>query len=254
VSRPVVGVLVASLVLLAGGCATGTDDEMAPAPTRTVTATPSQSVAPAPATVPVGHGNVSPADVVWAQGSELHVGDRSVDLSPVEVDAFVVVEGGVFVLSGDELWFTDLSRLRGTGQTDLTQVRVNTDATRLVVTDTRSGRPLDQAYDTGTGKAIRGEVETLTPDQQRSGPGRYDLKLTSGGTAHVVEAATGDTMPVTPPARFDVGRWLDDSTFVGTGEPQRGHVRVVRCKVDARTCSVLGARPTDAPVVFGTGK
>ena len=72
-SRRTVGLLTAVLVVLAGGCATGTDDEMAPPPTRTITATPSQSVAPAPATIPVGHGDVSPDDIVWAQDSTLHV-------------------------------------------------------------------------------------------------------------------------------------------------------------------------------------
>ena len=46
-----------------------------------------------------GTGDVSPADVVWAQGSVLHVGRRTVDLRRSRIDAFVVVPGGVFVLA-----------------------------------------------------------------------------------------------------------------------------------------------------------
>ena len=69
----------------------------------------------------------------------LHVGDRQVDLAPVEVDAFVVVHGGVFVLGGGELWFTDLARLRGTAQTEVTDVQVTAAADRLEVVDERSG-------------------------------------------------------------------------------------------------------------------
>ncbi len=91
-------VMVAALLLVTTGCEVGTDDEMAPAPTKTITATPSQSVAPAPATIPVGQGKVSPTDSVWADGSVLHVGRKQVDLSPIEIEAFVVVPGGVFVL------------------------------------------------------------------------------------------------------------------------------------------------------------
>jgi hypothetical protein len=237
-------VLVASLALLAG-CTTGTDDELAPPPTRTITATPSQSVAPAPASVPVGDGDVSPRDVVWAQGSELHVGTRSVDLSPVEVDAFVVVDGGVFVLSGGELWFTDLSRLRGTGQTDVTQVRVDGDAGRLVVTDTRSGRPLDQAYDTATGKAIRGAVATLTPAELAAGPGRFVVErgaVTDGGRRVPMRGGVPQVL----------GGWPSDSVFYGLYE-SGGERQVHRCDVDRRRCRAVGS-PVDGPVVFGTGK
>ena len=77
-----------------------------------------------------------------------------------------MVEGGVFVLSGGEVWFTDLSRLRGTGQTEVTGLRTSADARFLEVVDTRSGQPATQAYDTVTGKAIRADVDTLTPAER----------------------------------------------------------------------------------------
>jgi hypothetical protein len=239
-------------LLLVAGCDVGTDDELAPAPTRTVTATPSQSVAPAPATMPVGDGDVSPADLVWAQGSVLHVGRRQVDLAPAEVEALVVVRGGVFVLADDELWFTDLRRLRGTGQTEVTRLRISADADRLVVTDTRSGHPLEQGYDTRTGRAVRGAVDTRTPQQLRDGPGRYQVRTGAGPTS-VVETATGRPVEVAGlPATFEVGGWTGDSAFYGLAGPARR--TVVGCDLVRHRCTNEGAVSGDGPVVFPTGR
>jgi hypothetical protein len=250
-----VGLLAAALVVLAGGCATGTDDELAPKPTKTVTATPSQSVAPAPATIPVGQGDVSPTDVVWAQGSVLHVNGKEVDLAPMAIDAFVVVPGGVFVLDDGEVWFTDLSRVRGTAQTDVTGMQVSADASRLQIVDNRSGHRLEQGYDTRTGKAVRGVVDTQTPEEQRKGPGRFAVTTTSAGAPSVVEAATGDHVRINgTPNGFRLGAWAGDSVFYGVGRDEVGQARhVVRCDVVARACSRLD-RVSSNPVVFGTGR
>jgi hypothetical protein len=243
------------LVVLAGGCATGTDDELAPPPTKTVTATPSQSVAPAPATVPVGQGDVSPSDVVWAQHGVLHVGGDQADLAPVDIDAFVVVRGGVFVLAEGELWFTDLARLRGTGQTEVTGVQVNGDASLLNVVDTRGGTEETQGYDTRTGKAVRGEVHTLTPEQKRRGPGRFVVTTSAAGVPSVVEAATGDRVQLEgAPQHFRLGGWAGDSVFFGVGTAATGGPRhIVRCDAAAGTCRLLD-RVGPGPVVFGSGR
>jgi hypothetical protein len=256
VSLPRLAALATTLLGLAAvatGCAIGQDDELAPKPTRTITATPSQSLAPAPATVPVGQGKVSPADVVWAQGSELHVGRQQVDLRSVDVDALVVVRGGVFVLADGELWFTDLSRLRGTGQTDVVRLRVSEDADRIVVTDTRSGQPLDQAYDTRTGRAIRGQVDTLTPQQVRAGPGRYRVHTGPGGTS-VVEVASGHAVSVAGlPRRMEVGGWTGDAAFFGLAGAGAKRT-VVGCDLVRHRCSTEGTVTGSGPVVFGTGR
>jgi hypothetical protein len=256
VTRTRLGVLLsglAGLLVLTAGCHVGTDDELAPAPTRTVTATPSQSVAPAPATVPVGDGEVSPADVVWAQGGVLHVGRRQVDLAPIDVEAFVVVRGGVFVLADGELWFTDLERLRGTGQTEVTKVRISEDADLLAVTDTRSGQPLEQGYDTRTGKAIRGKVDTRTPAQARAGSGRFEVRTRAGATS-VVDTDSGRPVEVAGlPATFELGGWTGDSAFyglAGTG----AHRSVVGCDLVQHRCTTAGSVSGSDPVVFGTGK
>ncbi len=254
-SRRTVGLLTALLVVLASGCATGTDDELAPPPTKTITATPSQSVAPAPATIPVGNGDVSPSDIVWAQGGVLHVGGDQADLSPVDIDAFVVVPGGVFVLAEGELWLTDFSRLRGTGQTAVTGVQVNSDASMLNVVDTRGGTEETQGYDTRTGKAVRAQVDTLTPEEKRRGPDRFVVTTAPGGVPSVDEAATGDHVPLTAaPHHFRLGGWVGDSVFFGVGTDAAGRSRhIVRCDTTARACRLLD-RVGPGPVLFGTGR
>jgi hypothetical protein len=254
VTRRWATLLAASVLLLGTGCQTSTDDEMAPRPTRTITATPSQSVAPAPATVPVGRGEVSPADVVWAQGGVLHVGSDQVDLAPVDIEALAVVRGGVFLLSEGELWFTDLSRLRGTGQTDVTGLRVSDDAGLLEVVDTRGGTSLSQGYDTRTGKAVRGDVETLSPEDHRTGPGRFVVTLSPAGVPSVVEAATGDPVPLSgAPAGFQPGGWAGDSVFYGVGRAGSGPRSVFSCDAVAGKCRRLD-QVGPGPVVFGTGR
>lgn len=243
----------AGLVVLASGCNVGTDDELAPPPTRTITATPSQSLDPAPATIPVGKGDVSPVDVVWAQGSVLHVGRKQVDLAPIDVEALVTVPGGVFLLAAGELWFTDLKRVRGTGQTSVTGVRISADAERLAVVDTRSGEPLEQGYDTRTGKAVSGEVDTRTPEQLRLGPGRFEVRSGKGGTS-VVETGTGRQVRVSGlPVNFRLGSWSGDSLFSGVAA--RGSARsVVSCDLVRRSCTGQGAVRGPDPVVFPTGR
>jgi hypothetical protein len=244
---------VALASLLAGCTIGGPDDETAPPPTRTVTASPSASLPPAPATIPVGHGDVGPSDTVWAQGSVLHVGRRAVDLSPTDVGAMVVVPGGVFVLAEGELWFTDLTRIRGTGQTDVTGVTVSEDADRLVVVDTRAGKPLAQGYDTATGRAVRGDVDTLPPAEVVNGPGRFRVQ-NSSRSARVVDSA-GRTLQVAGlPEVLEVGAWTSDSTFLGLAGPEGGERSVVRCDLTKRRCATAGRAQGTDRVVFGTGR
>jgi hypothetical protein len=249
------GTALAAVALVATGCASGTDDELEPAPSRTVTATPSASLAPAPATVPVGKGDVGPSDVVWAQGSVLHVGRRQIDLSPIEIQAMVVVEGGVFVLRDGEIWFTDLGRVSGTGQTAITGMSTSADARHLEVVDTRSGQPATQAYDTVTGRALRRDVETLDPQERHFGPGRYQV-WPKGGGSRVVDVETDRTVRMAGlPKTFEVGAWTSETSFFGIGgvDPAR---TVVRCDVRAQRCTpvsaVTGSGPE--PFVFPTGR
>lgn len=254
-TRPGAGLLAAGLLLVATGCAVGTDDEMEPRPTRTVTASPTQSVAPAPESVPVGDGEVVPTDVVWAQGSVLHVGDREVDLAPIDVEAFVVVEGGVFVLSAGELWFTDLARVKGTAQTAVTGLQVSADAGLIRVADTRSGRELTQGYDTRTGQAVRGEVETQTPDERRQGPGKFQVRTSGAGGTSVVDLETGQPVSVAGlPPTLEVGEWVGESLFFGVADGAGPRRFVVSCDLVVRRCVREGVARGSEPVVFGIGQ
>jgi hypothetical protein len=225
--------LVVTLLVLSSGCTIGDDDEMVQ-PSRTVTASPSPARTAAPTTLPVGQGTVSPADVVWAQGTRLHVGLRSVDLSPVGVDAFVVVPGGVYVLSGGELWFTDLGRLKGTGLTGVTGLGVTADASRILVTapDTGTGSPY--AYDTGTGRAVSSDgVTPVSAEERLRGRDRSGVDVPEG---------------------FQLAGWSAPTRFYGVAGGGGRRAAVVSCDVGTRKCTRLGAVEESPPVVFGSGK
>jgi hypothetical protein len=217
-------------LVLAGGCAAGDDDEMVP-PTRTVTASPSPETTAAPSSVPVGQGKVSPADVVWSQGTALHVGRREVDLSPVGIDAFVVVPGGVFVLNNGELWFTDLSRLRGTGLTGVTALGVTADAARILVTTEQAGSTATYAYDTTSGRAVStAGLAPVTADERLRGPDRSGVPVPKG---------------------FVLAGWAGPRTFYGVRNGRTP--AVVSCDVATRACVTVGAVKVPEPVRFGTG-
>jgi hypothetical protein len=225
--------LVGAVIALTAGCRLGADDEMVP-PSRTVTASPSPDTTVAPATVPVGEGTVSLADVVWAQGNVLHVGRRTVDLSPVGIDAFVVVAGGVFVLSSGELWFTDLSRLRGTGLTGVTALGVTADGTRILVTGEMSGAAAAYAYDTGTGRAVSSKgLSPLSAEERLQGPDRTGVAV---------------------PKEFELAGWAGPTTFYGVASKFGRPASVLSCGVGTRACTTLGAIEGSEPVVFGTGR
>lgn len=224
--------LAGAALVLTSGCTLGEDDEMVP-PTRTVTATPSPATTAVPSSVPVGQGAVSSADVVWAQGNVLHVGGRDIDLSPVGIEAFVVVPGGVFVVNSGELWFTDLSRLRGTGLTGVTSLGVTADGSRLLVTGEPSGAEATYAFDTGTGRAVRSDGLTAVSSEERlRGPDRSRVPVPKG---------------------FEIAGWAGPTTFYGLVHRDGRPASVVSCDVRTRACATSGAVEGDEPVVFGTG-
>jgi hypothetical protein len=160
----------------------------------------------------------------------LHVGRRQVDLGAVAPTALVTVRGGVFVLADGELWFTDLQRLRGTAQTEVTHLRVSADAGHISVTDTRSGSPLQQGYDTRTGHAVRGRVDVLTPEQFRAGPG-HDQVSRAG-----------------VPASFQLRGWTSETTFYGVAGQS-----VISCDATSHRCTPVGRASGSDPLVFGGG-
>lgn len=218
-----------AVLVLGSGCQISEDDEMVQ-PTRTITASPSAAPTAAPDSVPVGHGPVSTDDVVWSQGSALHVGDRTVDLAPVTIESFVVVPGGVFLLASGELWLTDLTRLRGTGITDVTALGVTADASRVLVTAAGSA----YAYDTISGRGVGPQgLEPLSAQRRIDGPSRAG---------------------VTTPAGFEVAGWAGEKTFYGTGSEGGRPTTVVSCSLESRTCARLGAVEGTEPVLFGAGK
>ena len=116
--------------------------------------------------------------MVWAQESTLHFDTRQVDLSPLSIDSFVVVPGGVYFLSRGELWFTDLSRARGTGLTGATGLSTTRDAGALrVEVGGDSGPAKAYAYDLGSGASIAaGQAVPATDADMRGTRERVALR------------------------------------------------------------------------------
>jgi hypothetical protein len=266
------GAVAALVVVLAtgvAGCEVGTQDDELDAPRRTVTATASPSPSPV-ASVPAAEGPVAADDVVWSQGSRLHVGRRTVDVAPLTVDAFVVVSGAVYLLSSGELWFTDLSRVRPTGLTGLSGLDLSADGSLLRAT-TSTGTAL--VFRTTDGKRVAAPgyrpapatdrlgtrvrlsvpgVGTLTA---RRGPGRFAAGLDPSGATVVVDTVTGDRVPLrgATPLGLVLGGWVGASTFYGAAGPA-GTGSVVSCDAVRRTCTDLGRTTGTDPVLFGAGR
>jgi hypothetical protein len=248
----------AAALVLASGCTVGQDDEMAP-PTRTVTASPSSPVPAVPKIVPVGQGKVGPKDVVWAQGSRLHVGTKSVNLSPVGIDGLVVAPGGVYLLSSGELWFTDLTRLRGTGLTGLAELGETADHTRLLLTPTKAGGETDAApayaYDTRTGRAVSSKgLEEVSRQDRLQGPGRYRVTVPAQGAPVAVETSSGVRVPLkgAAPENFELGGWADATTFYGVASKGGRPTSVVSCDLTKATCTSMGAIQGSDLVLFSS--
>jgi len=278
VTRRIAAILVAVLVTLTSACELSQDDEMAPRPKRTVTKSPAPK---APTSVPVGQGEISPHAVVWAQDSTLHFGTRQVDISPLNIDSFVVVEGGVFFLSRGELWFTDLSRARGTGLTGVNRVSTTRDAGALrVEVDAGSGPDKVFAYDVDTGESIppdqadpatdadlRGTPKRLVlrstttdgtaseaPVDLRLGPdGRYGVVGGDGGGLVVIDATTRKRVPLTGVVGtgFKLVRWHNAIAFFGLALGNEGEpLAMINCNMSRGSCTTWGKIVPDRSLVF----
>jgi hypothetical protein len=150
--------LLLAIVLTVSLAACGAPDDEVALPTVTTTLPP-ETPRDLP-DLPVGRGNVGPDDRVRAHDSTLRVNGRVIDLAPMRIDTFVVVEGGVFLLSESELWFTDLTRARATEYGDVRSLVVSADGRRIAFLDLQHG-PKDRfgtplaisiAYDAMTGR------------------------------------------------------------------------------------------------------
>ena len=154
------GAAALTVVLAATLGACGAPDDETERPTATTTLPP--EVPTDLADLPVGHGKVGPGDRVRAHGNTLRVNGRAIDLAPLQVNDFAVVEGGVFFRNETELWFTDLGRAEPTPYTDVQSLVASPDGRRFAFLDLQHG-PKDTygtplaislAYDATTGKAL----------------------------------------------------------------------------------------------------
>jgi hypothetical protein len=269
--------LVVAVLVLASGCRLGDDDEMVP-PTRTVTASPSPRVTAVPSTIPVGDGKISPSDAVWAQDSVLHVGTGQVDLAPRRVDSFVVVPGGLYFVDHDQLWFTDLVRVRDTGLRGVTGLATNKDGSAIRVE--LSGPASVHAYDSRDGSSLspdkvvpvtvadrlgspvavslrseRSDASSPPPAPGRRGPGRYGVLGGDGEPLVGFVSATRVRVPLTGVVGdgFELVRWTSGSTVVGLARAGAKPLAVIRCDLAARSCTTLGKVVSGDSLVFESG-
>jgi hypothetical protein len=264
--------------MITSGCELGQDDEMAPRPTKTVTKSAKPNTArstPVPKTLPVGEGTITPQAEVWAQESTLHYGTKQVDVSPLRIDSLVVVAGGVFFLSRRELWFTDLSRVRGTGFAGVTRVSTTADASALRV-DLGTGSGGVYAYDVSTGKSVSaddivpatdetlrgtaeqvalrpaGNGEAAAPVEARQGPGNFGIVGGDGERLVVFDARTSKRVPMTGVLGngFQLVRWQGGVAFFGVALEDGNPLAVVSCNLSSRSCTSSGKPEPGISLVF----
>ena len=242
---------------------------MAPPPTRTVTASPRRTAA-APASVPVGKGRRLTGRRRLGTGQRAarrHAGRSTCRRSGI--DAFVVVPGGVFVLSRGELWFTDLAGLRGTGLTGVTGCRRTADAGAL----RRRGRgrpdpPQVYAYDTGTGASMPPDRPFPPRTRTCAAPGSGwrcrngsdgQPDRCAGGHGWVPAAASASSgrrwrrvvttrRPGACPAegrgryRLQAGPVAEPARSSAWPSATRKPLAVVSCDLSSRSCTAFGSR------------
>lgn len=214
-------------LLLVAGCTMGPDDEMVePTTTETVTTAPKK---PEVTKLPVGTAGLKVADIAWSQGSTVHIGDQMVDLAPLEVEEFVVAEGGIYLLSKGELWFSDLSSVVPVGLARVRELAISIDGWRLGLIDYESGER--DRYDTPLAAAVA--FDTRTGER---------LARTSAGLGSTKSVDLADLYEDATPRALG----FDDSTFylqgigalvavpLGGGEPK-----------EVGTAPVLSRKGTD---------
>lgn len=271
-------------VLMGGtsGCTIVADDEMTPPPSPSATATPGTQGAPMPDSVPVGRAGIARTTPVWAQGSVLHVGDRTLDIAPRRVDAFVVTPGGIYFIDSSEVWFTDLDRVRGTALESVTGIVANADRSRIRVTAAGQGGATGvQGYETRQGKAVpaatvrpvpveerlgrRIKVELRSADGDAStprgslaarvGPGDYGLIDVDAGPLMAFEAASRHRVPLAgvTGTGFELVRWTGPTTFYGVALSNGSPTGVLGCDLTTRQCRTWGSTGSDGGLIFESG-
>lgn len=221
------GVAVAACAVLLAGCAGGTDDELQPRPTPTVTVT-ADPVQQLPEQLDLASDLDFTEEVVWASGTDLHVGGRTVGLAPLQPEELVVLPTGILVRTGTDVWFTAGRQAQGLPLPPVTSLGLSDDGSQVVLALADRDEPA--AYD----------LEGRLVAQDAVAPRRDERRVVTG---------PGDA-PV--PAALEVRGWLSATRPYGV----LGRA-VVDCDVSGRgpQCDEVERLPRDVDVddlVFGT--
>jgi hypothetical protein len=179
-----------------------------------------------------------------------------------------------------ELWFTDLSRARATGLTDVARVSTTPDADALRV-ELSTGSDAEYAYDLDTGEAMTpakavpatdadlrgpekmvvlhpgrpGPDDPVTPVKALIGPGSFGFGIVGGNGEPLVvfDTVTRERIPLAGVAGsgFKLVRWQGASDFFGlaVGEDEKP-LAVQRCSLDSRRCTTVGKPDPGSTPVF----
>lgn len=255
--RPLVALLSAgALVASLTACTTATDDELEPVQTPTVTVT-KDPVQALPEQLGLSSDVDFDGEVVWADGSQLHVGERTIDVAPLVPEDVVVLDQGLVVLADSRVWFVAGRSGQGLPLPLTSSLGLSADGSQLVLDVEDRDEPV--AYDTSGTRVAEGSVAALrSPRRTTRGPGEYAV-LAGGAGVRVVDAV-GSMVPVQRlPDDLSVRGWTGPRTFFGVGRlPDTDYVdgatSVVSCTLGEQArCRALGStRTADADdLVFG---
>lgn len=170
------GLAVVLAALLLAGCARGTDDELQPRPTPTVTVT-ADPVQELPERLDLASDLDFTEEVVWAAGTDLHVGGRTVGLAPLQPEELVVLPTGILVRTGTEVWFTAGRQAQGLPLPPVTSLGVSRDGSQVVLGLGDRDEPV--AYDL-VGRLVDPRAVAPRRDEQRVVAGPGDLPVPAG--------------------------------------------------------------------------
>jgi len=192
--------LVAALALSA--CAPQGDEDPMPKPTATRTVVTTAAV-PLPR---LPHHVVGwPAPPLTVDDNEIHVGSRTIDVSPLRADMAVSTRGGIYFLNAGELWFLDEHGAVGTGFARMRRIAVSADGRYLGLIDRTHGPVTDDGphvarvvvYDTTTGRPVLHSRVGMG-----AGPGR-DLRQVYEADPPTIIGFEGDALvAATPKGRY----------------------------------------------------
>ena len=207
-------------------------------------------------------------------------GGAAVDVSPRTSTPSSSTPGGVYFLDDDELWFTDLTRVRAAGIVGVTELSTDPSGSHLRVDTRMGGAARSRAYETAQGtevpvssvrpvtardrlgtpgtvtlRAERSDVSpTAGPVTTRMGTGRFGLvdlegPLVAFETTYDLRVSLTGVVGTS----FELVSWTGPATFYGLALDRGRSSAVLGCDLEAQRCTVAGEVDPDGSLLFESG-